>query len=150
MEPQSAKKEFIRYIEFAGKRLDALSISEAVDLMFGFYVDVRATGCVMDEDGDMLLYQWGAYNDGEGEHFEFDLTRQFIENEGEDDDITQLSLTFKFDPVEVLQQLGRGNRWCANLEEVESFRHFILESSAYTTAAAMQPKEVQLKTDIAG
>src|SRR5262245_31541706 len=73
-------------------------------------------------------HQWGTYDWGEGESFEFDITRQLILGAGEDENIFQLSLTFKFQPTVKLRQLGDGNRWCRSLEEVEEFRSFINSS----------------------
>jgi len=54
------------------------------------------------------------------------ITRQLILGPGEDEDIFQLSLTFKFQPTVALLQLGAGNRWRRSLEEVEEFRSFIV------------------------
>ena len=56
----------------------------------------------------------------EGESFEFDITRQLILGTGENEDIFQLSLTFKFQPTMALPaSLAAGNHWCRSLEEVE-------------------------------
>ena len=63
-------------------------------MMLAFYGSVRFDDVDLAADGDMLLYQWGAYDWGEGESFEFDITRQLILGTGEDEDIFQLSLTF--------------------------------------------------------
>jgi hypothetical protein len=48
MEPESAQEEFIRYVEASGKRRDALSISEAVDLMLGFYAEMQPKEVLLD------------------------------------------------------------------------------------------------------
>src|SRR5262249_38857115 len=43
--------------------------------MFAFYHDVRPVDCLpVDSDGDMLLYQWGTYDWGQGKYFNLNLT----------------------------------------------------------------------------
>ena len=56
-----------------------------------------------------------------------------------DEDIFQLSLTFKFQPTVALRQLGAGNRWCHSLEEVEEFRSFIDSSPAIIAVGQATP-----------
>ena len=114
--------------------------------MFASYRDERADDCPLDADGDMLCYQWGSYDWGEGEFFDLSLTRQFIlEGTSEDENIWQLSLRFKFKPDDALRQLGSGNRWCdsphqANVDELERFVRDSLPFRAVTnrTAASVQ------------
>ena len=57
--------------------------------MLRFYGDESVAGCRDDGAGDMLLYQWGTYDWGAGESFEFDITRQLIFADDEDDDIVE-------------------------------------------------------------
>src|SRR5438874_3186994 len=97
MKPESAESEFLRMVTQAGRTLPSLQPAEGVDLVLDFYQNERADGCPMADDGDMLLYQWGCYDWSDGESFELNITRQLIEG-GEDEDIRQLSLTFRFVP----------------------------------------------------
>ena len=129
MKPRSSKKAFLKLIANANRHLNTLDPAEGVELMLTFYRDERAAECRIDADGDMLLFQWGTYDWGEGESFDFDITRQFILGDGDDEDIFQLSLTFKFKPTIALRQLADGNRWCHSPEEIEAFRVFIKSSS---------------------
>ncbi len=78
MNPHSAKRALLARIERAGRPLRELTPADGIDLMTSFYLEERAEGCGIDNDGDMLLYQWGTYDWGEGESFEFDITRQLI------------------------------------------------------------------------
>lgn len=83
----------------------------------------------------MLLFQWGTYDWGNGSHFEVNLTRQFIEPEGEGDDaISQLSLTFKFRETPALTEVGEGNLWCKDHGQLNNFMEFINSSTALTAA----------------
>ena len=81
--------------------------------MLAFYKEVRARGCPVEKDGDMLLFQYGTYDwkMGEGDFFEFDITRQLIRGTADDDNMFQLRLVFKFKPTRSLRKL-QGGRWC--------------------------------------
>lgn len=118
--------------------------------MLGFYQNDRADGCLIDQDGDMLLYQWGTYDWGKGESFELDITRQFIENASEDENIKQLSLTFRFHPTEGFRQIGEGNLWCSSPEGIEVFRAFIFDSPAFSAISSAESWKVALEFGMAG
>jgi hypothetical protein len=84
----------------------------------------------------MLLFQWGTFDWGEGPRFELDITRQFIEDDEQDDDaISQLCLTFRFEPTAERDALGDGNRWCDGLAEIAGFRQFAMSSAAFLALA---------------
>ena len=133
----------------AGRPLEALTPAEGVDLMTSFYREERAEGCHIDEDGDMLLYQWGTYDWGGGESFELDITRQLITG-GEDDDIFQLALTFRFQPTDPLRQSGAGNHWCHSPADLEDFRAFIFGSAPFLAVGREESAGVELGYEIAG
>ena len=128
--------------------LDRLSPTAAVNLMTEFYQRIRADDCVLEADGDMLLFQWGAYDWGDGLFFTYNLTRQFLfpetfEEDGEtwqDDCIWQLALTLKFKPTPDLTNLAPGNRWCLTPEQLGDFVSFIHECEA-TKQIQSQPVE---------
>ena len=95
----------------------------------------------------MLLYQWGVSSAEAGEFFELDLTRQFIpDGDAEDENIWQLSLTFKFTPTEQLRAIGHGNKWCSEPRPraVDYFESFVRESPAYRAVSEVQPMKVEL------
>ena len=132
---------------FAADRGIALSNSTPRDglaLMFSFYESVRAEGCG-GPDGDMLLFQWGTYDWGEGAHFEIGLTRQFIEEGLEDDDaISQLNLSYRFEATPEREALGEDNRWCHELADLPAFRAFVLSSAPWATLADAAPVAVEV------
>lgn len=70
-----------------------------------------------EEDGDMVLFQYGTYDWGSGEFFEVDLVRQLMppgEDDEEDDDVIfQLQCTFRYVPTDSLRALGSFDRWMA-------------------------------------
>jgi hypothetical protein len=147
MRPDAAESRFLGMIASTGAALDALTPAEGVELMLGFYHDERAEGCPVESDGDMLLCQWGTYDWGKGESFEFNITRQFMTPVGEDDDIEQLSLTFGYPPMSPPDDLGKGERWCHTPGDLPAFREFIEGSLPYRTLGRSRAGSVSLAFD---
>jgi hypothetical protein len=148
MTPQNAKKELEKRIEKSGTPMSGLTPAQAIKLMLDFYRDVRSGGCELDEDGDMLLFQWGTYEFGEGRAFRFDITRQFILTQSEDveDDsaMSQLSFTFHFTPSAQFDEL-RGNRWCNTPDESKEFEAFVTGGVAHRAVSTARPVKVTLE-----
>jgi hypothetical protein len=150
MKAKQAKAEFKRAIASANRRVSSLTPAEGLQLIADFYRNVRAEDVARLPDQDMLLYQWGTYNWGQGAHFSLDLTRQFILGLGEDDNIWQLHLTFYFPPEPALQQLGKGNRWCGSVEALPEFVSFVRSSPAFQASAARTDARPELEYGRAG
>jgi hypothetical protein len=150
MKVRDTKKQFVQVLKKRGLKLSSLSPEEGIDAIIAFYKDVRADGCDLKQQGDMLLYQWGNYDWGVGESFEFDITRQLIEGDGEDENIRQLNLTFHFKPTDSLHKLKNGNRWCRSPKMLKSFQSFVKSSGPFKAVAATKPAEVSLEFGIAG
>jgi hypothetical protein len=149
LQPGHSRQAFEKFLAARGLRVPGLSVPDGIDAMFAFYRGVRADGCDLAGDGgDMLLYQWGMYDWGQGNHFELDITRQLILADREDEEIWQLSLTFLFAPSPALHALHAGSRWCHSVEECDELRTFILSTSAYTTSAATSIWRVDLDYDL--
>jgi len=146
MKPKNAKKELEKVIKKSGTPMSSLTPAQGIRLMLDFYRDVRADGCELDEDGDMLLFQWGTSDAGDGETFQFDISRQFILAESEDDDaMSQLAFTFHFTPTAKLAKLEDGNEWCSTPDELADFESFITRSGAYDAIATASPPTVTLE-----
>ena len=145
MEPRFAKRCLLYRIKKAAGKLESLSPWSGIDLMLAFYEEVRAKGCVVKRHDDMLLYQYGTYDwfMGEGEWFEFDITRQLIKGVPSDDNIKQLSLTFKFKPTKAVRNL-HGGRWCDSPKKLESFPKIIERSEGYRAVGNLRPDKVEL------
>lgn len=145
MKPEDAQEDFEQRIEESGTDLSDLTLAQGVRLMLDFYRDTRAEGCSLDDDGDMLLYQWGTYDWGEGKHFQVDITRQFMMGEDADDEaISQLSFTFLYLPSDFHDSLGEGNEWCSSPTEVAGFESFIQKSAAYQAVKDKPTEGVEL------
>jgi hypothetical protein len=153
MNASSALSDFEQVIRNNGYRLVELNPDRGIALMLEFYRDHRVDDCPSDSDADMLLYQWGTNDWGNGEWFEVDITRQFIINgEAEDENIWQLSLTFKFPPSAQLRALGPGDKWCPDPRPrgVNYFESFIRASDAFQAILDQHPAVVELDYFCAG
>ena len=126
----ACKSFFIR----EGVNIDVLRFESTIAAFFDFYGAERAEGSAIEDAGDMLLFEWGVVDWGEGENFELSLARRMIF--GEDDDIWQLKLTYAFPPTDAFRALGDGNRWCGSPEDLAEFRDAVEKSDAYRAALA--------------
>jgi hypothetical protein len=112
--------------------------------MFSFYDAIAPTGC-SGRDGDMLLFQWGTYDWGSGKNFELNITRQFVEEEEQDDEaISELSLTFRFESTAELEEIKPGNLWCEGLQASSVIREFAENQQAFIIVADQEPKSSEL------
>ena len=147
MNAHAAQETFERLLAEAGLALDGLTAPQGLAALVAFYRNQRAEDCPADGDGDMLLYQWGMSRGEDGEFFELALTRQFIlDGDSEDENIWQLSLTFKFAPTEALRGIESGNKWCPRPRPraVDYFEGFVHESVAYRAVSESKPARVGL------
>lgn len=134
--PMRAERAFRRFLDARSLELASLSPEAGVRSVLEFYRTTRFDTPSIGNP-DMLLFQWGTYDWGDGQHFEVDLTRQLIWPSSEnEDEIWQLSLTFKFQPDDELRALGSGDRWCEELSEIEEFEKYIQTSSALQAVAS--------------
>lgn len=146
MKSSDALKRFNQLLAARGTEIANLSVRDGIEAMLAFYRNERADDCSLDDDGDMLLFQWGTYDWGRGPELELDITRQFVTGDGEDDGIWQLSLTFFF-PQSVI---ASGDRWCHSPVEIDDFASFVRSHGAYAAVAQAAPVRVELDFECAG
>ena len=146
MKPNEAKEEFEKFVAEAGAVVSEFKPIDGVRLMLDFYQQERVEGCDLQADGDMLLYQWGVHEwSQQGPLFEFNLTRQLVDNEGENgENQTQLSLTCYFTPTPALTAIKPGSKWCATPDELAGFEYFIVKSTAFLAVGKLRPENVAL------
>lgn len=135
------------FADFAEGDPTRLPIGEAFTAMFDFYASIAAEGALPeDEEGDMLLFEYGTYNWGEGERFELCLTRQLVLEPDEDElEYWQLRLVFRYDPDRLSDATESGLRWCSNARQLPQFRQFVFDSPAYRSVAGLSPSKVDLE-----
>lgn len=98
----------------------AADVQRAWEAMYLFAAEEPVRGTI-DEEGDALLAQYGAYSWDGPETFEIDLTRQVILGEAGDDDIFQLSCTFTFAMTDRLRDIEIDNAWSMDFPSLEAF-----------------------------
>jgi hypothetical protein len=141
MKPRAAKTRFLKRLEAAGQSLYAMTPAAGAAAMLAYSAEERADGCPLDEDGDMLLFQWGTQDWGEGLAFEVSIVRQLID---EDEEPRQLDLRFRFDPA-AGASAGEGSRWCETPDGLAAFRRFVTGSAALKTVGEQAPDSVELR-----
>ena len=146
-----SRNTLLSRIEHTGG-LDTLTPQAALDVMIDFYKSERAADAdSFDADGDMLLYQWGTYDFGDGLSFRLDLTRQFVAaGEEGDDGIWQLSLTLHYEPTATSDTLDRGHEWCDAPARTGPLRRFVEPSPPFVFASSESPTRVELTLERAG
>ena len=144
MDPADSATRLRQQITAAGRTVETLTTEEAVGFMLDFYRQVRADDCLLDEEGDMLLFQFGVHDWGEGETFEFDITRQFTAPGTEDEDgMSQLSLTLHFPVTDALRAFN-DNEWCASPDEADDFERLIRDHAVTKAVTSLKPSEITL------
>lgn len=134
------------FLALRGHSASRVTVPQLVENALEFYRSVRASGLAKGPESDMLLFQWGVFDWGQGERFEIDLTRQFISAGSIGDDaISQLRYTAYFSPTPALRAIPISNRWCRTAADLESFAAFIRQSVAYRAVSASSPLQVQLR-----
>ncbi|MBF6133628.1 hypothetical protein IU501_11520 [Nocardia otitidiscaviarum] len=140
---------FRRYLESHGRALDDLDAATAIDAMTTFYAHHRVTDVDLDSDGDMLLFQWGIYGEGQQE-FVYDITRQVITDDGDDDNIRQLSLTLHYPMTPSSPSIGNGSQWCSHPEQTEHFLSLVAHHPATSHVLTAHPHRAEVTFDHAG
>jgi hypothetical protein len=131
-----------------GRPLAQLTAREGIAAMCGFYADERADGAVIENDRDMLLYQWGIDSFNIPETFQVNITRQ-INVSGESQPY-QLALIFSYQPTDTLRKIDSGNQWCRSPADLPTFRRFIDSSEAIKAVADTKADQVELQLNRRG
>jgi hypothetical protein len=147
-----AEASFRGHLTNLGLRLDGEDVRTVFAAMADWYEQERAEDAAsIEEDGDMLLFQWGTYDAGSGRVFEYGLTRQLIGSEDvEDQGIFQLSVSYRY-PINVqADALGSGTRWCGRPSGLVGFRQAIDAGPASALTRSIEPLETLLTWQVAG
>lgn len=130
-----------------GRAVASLSPDDALEAMSRFFATVKYPLDGSSPHDDMLLFQYGVYDWGQGENFEFDITRQVVFEHGDDEDaddhIIQLSLTFRYDPGP-FRALPAVTQWSSELPAPGDLTSFARDSKAYALLKGLTPREIAL------
>jgi hypothetical protein len=145
-----SEEAFRNFLANHGKEPERLLPEELLEIGFSFFEKIRATDAlaVTDESfGDALLFQWGtreALLPHYDECFYIDLTRQFISQEGQDEDaMFQLTCQMQYQLTAELRAIGTSNRWCSSLDGLPAFKVFALEHPALAAVAGRVAAKVE-------
>jgi hypothetical protein len=145
MNPADSRTTFCKRVALAGLAVEKLTPAEALAQMMSFYRKVRADRCVLDAEGDMLLFAWGPRDAAEGEMFQLEFTRQFIQPGDEDEDgMSQLWTRLLFPMTPALRKIGEGEQWCESPDVAHAFQEFVLANEAYRAVVELTPARVDI------
>lgn len=144
MDPAKSPQVFRERAARAGLEMKRLTAAEALAQMLAFYRQVRADKCMLDSEGDMLLFGWGTRDTKSGEMFQLEVTRQFIQPGDEDEDgMSQMWVQLLYPMTPALSELGEGEHWCERPSEATEFEEVVLASEAYRAVVELAPERVE-------
>ena len=128
-----------------GIKVDSLSLSDFPRLLIDYYQDVEFTEVDRADNGDMLLFQYGTYDWGDGRYFEIGFTRQFYQIFGDaaDHEVIQQSFTFYFDP-ERFQHIGSFDLWSNAAATLALYEKAIASSQGYRQALGHRAERFEI------
>jgi hypothetical protein len=145
MTPSDSATAFTKFALLRGCAPENATPAQGIDAMIAFFQEVRPDSQIVEGSGDMLLYQWGVHDWGEGPSFQFNITRQFIEIDEEDEEImSQLGLTFHFPPTEQVKAFGVKNQWCESVDDIAELIAFITQSAPYIALKDSRAERIEV------
>lgn len=123
--------------------------AEVAEVWLAFYEQVRVEEATSEKDAwpDALLFEWGHREALAGYYdacFYLNFTRQFVSEEGQDDDaMFQLVWQLEYPPSEALGTLGHRAEWCDGLTALSQFRELVLSSQALQAVAGACASKVE-------
>lgn len=138
------EKEYYQEINKLLETQKKLTVENIIELSGKLYFNIKVKGISLDEDeeADIILFQYGNYNwdDELGEHFSFNITRQFTKA---NQDMYQLSLTLVFDPVK-FKEIESYNSWSSDFQNIEAWIKNIKATKGYEVARSQTIKSYEL------
>ena len=117
-----------------------------LDELLGAYREERVEGCDPEAEEDLLLFQCGRFDWGDGEEFELDLVRQltFRDARGEYDHLGQLHVTL-FYPVEIAGDAElEFSLWSSECASLEQFAERVRSTAGFALACRHAPRRGEL------
>jgi hypothetical protein len=149
MNKRAITASFKKWIKDQGLKEKDLSLSSLPDLFLSYFQHIQFETVGEENDGDMLLYEYGTYDWGQGEQFQIGLTRQLIEAHDEEveqeDFMYQLQVTF-FYPASGFESVSSFNQWSSDSLSLTDFQRMIVNSVGYQTALPKTPLRLEITT----
>ncbi len=138
------QKSFKTYLQWRDLKESSLSLDLFPAIFIDYFQAVKFKEVDEENDGDMLLFQYGIYDWGKGIFFELNFTRQFyrIFPKSYSHRIYQLGVTFFYSP-NAFKEIKTLTKWSSDCKNLEEFQHFILNSQGFKTAS----KEIPIKSE---
>ena len=150
MNKRSITASFKQYLKDQKLKEKDLTLTSLPDVFLDYYQTVPFETVGVENDGDMLLFQYGICDWGQGEHFELNLTRQLIEMHDEDeeqeDHMYQLQVTLFYKPAD-FASVESFNKWSSDCTTLNDFKEIILTSAGYQAALNHIPTKLEIMTD---
>jgi hypothetical protein len=143
MTPQQVQAEFESRLREEALALQETPSKEILAAFLELYLE-RVEGCPLEEDGDMLLLQWGSYDWGAGLEFTVELVRQFITASGDDHEMFQLHLSFVYAPAGMEEEFSSGQVWCGRPDALEDFSRVVLGESPFAALSGRPARRSEL------
>lgn len=140
---KTIEADFKTFVADEGCLLSDLSVNDGFTLFLKFYQTKRVKTYDIQKDEDMLLFEYGVYDWGDGESFYISLTRQ-LSSANPRAKIWQFKLQFKFPVEERLTEIPGDNLWCSDLNGLEVFMDKVVTSPAFQTVADSRNGELRL------
>lgn len=140
---KAIEAEFKTLVIDKGYLLSDLSVNDGFTLFLQFYQIKRVKAYDIQKDQDMLLFEYGVYDWGDGESFYLSFTRQ-LSSSSPWAKMWQFKLQFKFPVVQELSEISSDNLWCSGLNEVDLFRDNIATSVGFQSVSANRDGTISL------
>lgn len=114
--------------KYLPQNVSHLTLSEATQAFCNFYLQERADKTVIENNDDMLLYEYGMYS-WENGYFTANLTRQFCI--GKAGVMSQLHLVLAYECTPEIKALPKqsSSQWCYTPDQLAEYREQQIEHS---------------------
>ena len=122
---------------------EALTPDQLIDLSVHLFHEIKLEGPLADDepDSDMLLFEYGAYDFGQGKRFLFGIARQWCVPEN--DEPYQLHIELRYDPA-AFKGCGAKTLWSDWDPALNAWRGEIRATKGYALAQKLGPQAFEL------
>lgn len=138
---QQADTAFRRFLD--PRQIETLSVADGLTAFVEFYRVERADDARLEDDGDMLLFQFGpAVGDNAG--VEINITRQFILPEDIEPDTPMWQLGLTWLCAQTAGAARAENEWCHHPDDAPEFLQRMLAHPVVATAETGAARDATL------